>query len=220
MRAKPFASSAALSHLARGDSCTQAQFPYHHVLPMVSSPRGWNQGYSEPCQLLEFPLRGRGELGALPSSWAVVKAEGSPSSSMTEQLRLGSHMVPTSAIPNVSQVVAPHRSCQSQREGVSPGDSTDAAVPLSHLIPGVPHTGSYRWEGSPKGWEPHQDREAGNLNPDPAQAATVRLHLTLAPGIRVASCPALSNSFSYPNSSSGQGGAGFVTEEPVWFPSS
>lgn len=119
------------------------QFPYHRVPPTVSSPRGWNQGYSEPCQLLEFPLRGRGELGALPSSWAVVKAEGSPSSSMTEQLRLGSHMVPTSAIPNVSQVVAPHRSCQSQREGVSPGDSTDAAVPLSHLIPGVPHTGSY-----------------------------------------------------------------------------
>lgn len=31
---------------------------------------------------------------------------------MTEQLLLGSHMVPTSAIPKVSQVVAPHRSCQ------------------------------------------------------------------------------------------------------------
>lgn len=46
----------------------------------------------------------------LPSSWAVVKAEGRPSSSMTEQLLFGSHMVPTSAIPSVSQVVAPQRS--------------------------------------------------------------------------------------------------------------
>lgn len=45
-----------------------------------------------------------------PSSWAVVKAEGKPSSSMTEQLLFGSHMVPTSAIPSVSQVVAPQRS--------------------------------------------------------------------------------------------------------------
>lgn len=45
-----------------------------------------------------------------PSSCAVVKAEGRPSSSMTEQLLLGSHMVPTSAIPRVSQVVAPQRS--------------------------------------------------------------------------------------------------------------
>lgn len=41
-----------------------------------------------------------------------MKADGSPSSSMTEQLLLGSHMVPTSAMPKVSQVVAPHRSCQ------------------------------------------------------------------------------------------------------------
>lgn len=49
------------------------------------------------------------ELG-LPSSWAVVKAEGRPSSSITEQLLLGSHMVPTSAMPRVSQVDAPHRS--------------------------------------------------------------------------------------------------------------
>lgn len=46
----------------------------------------------------------------LPSSWAVVKAVGKPSSSMTEQLLFGSHMVPTSAMPRVSQVVAPHRS--------------------------------------------------------------------------------------------------------------
>lgn len=46
----------------------------------------------------------------IPSSWAVVKAEGKPSSSMTEQLLFGSHMVPTSAIPSVSQVVAPQRS--------------------------------------------------------------------------------------------------------------
>lgn len=46
-----------------------------------------------------------------PSSWAVVKAEGRPSSSITEQLLLGSHMVPTSAMPRVSQVEAPHRSC-------------------------------------------------------------------------------------------------------------
>lgn len=48
----------------------------------------------------------------LPSSWAVVKADGSPSSSITEQLLLGSHIVPTSAMPSVSQVVAPHRSCR------------------------------------------------------------------------------------------------------------
>lgn len=40
----------------------------------------------------------------------MVKAEGRPSSSITEQLRLGSHMVPTSAMPRVSQVEAPHRS--------------------------------------------------------------------------------------------------------------
>lgn len=46
-----------------------------------------------------------------PSSWAVVKAEGRPSSSITEQLLFGSHMVPTSAMPRVSQVEAPHRSC-------------------------------------------------------------------------------------------------------------
>lgn len=53
---------------------------------------------------------------ASPSSWAVVKAEGSPSSSITEQLLLGSHMVPTSAMPSVSQVVAPHRSCPGRGE--------------------------------------------------------------------------------------------------------
>ena len=52
----------------------------------------------------------------IPSSWAVVKAEGSPSSSITEQLLLGSHMVPTSAMPRVSQVVAPHRSCRGRGE--------------------------------------------------------------------------------------------------------
>lgn len=46
-----------------------------------------------------------------PSSWAVVKAEGRPSSSITEQLLFGSHMVPTSAMPRVSQVEAPQRSC-------------------------------------------------------------------------------------------------------------
>lgn len=45
-----------------------------------------------------------------PSSWAVVKADGRPSSSITEQLLFGSHMVPTSAMPRVSQVEAPHRS--------------------------------------------------------------------------------------------------------------
>lgn len=49
--------------------------------------------------------------GCIPSSWAVVKAEGRPSSSITEQLLFGSHMVPTSAMPRVSQVDAPHRSC-------------------------------------------------------------------------------------------------------------
>lgn len=59
----------------------------------------------------EHPVPCRAPRHILPSSWAVVKAEGNPSSSMTEQLRLGSHMVPTSAMPSVSQVVAPHRSC-------------------------------------------------------------------------------------------------------------
>lgn len=46
----------------------------------------------------------------IPSSWAAVKAEGKPSSSITEQLLFGSHIVPTSARPRVSQVEAPQRS--------------------------------------------------------------------------------------------------------------
>lgn len=53
-----------------------------------------------------------------PNSCAVVKAEGRPSSSITEQLLLGSHMVPTSAIPRVSHVVAPHRSCEENNYSV------------------------------------------------------------------------------------------------------
>lgn len=59
----------------------------------------------------------------------------------------------------------------------------------------------------------------GNLNPEPSQAATLCLHLTLAAGMCAASYPAFSNSFSYPSSSSGQGGVGFITEESIWFPS-
>lgn len=65
-----------------------------------------------PSTSPDQPQRHLLSASVLPSSWAVVKAEGSPSSSMTEQLLLGSHMVPTSAMPRVSQVVAPHRSCQ------------------------------------------------------------------------------------------------------------
>lgn len=65
-----------------------------------------------PAQIQVNPRGHLPSSPALPSSWAVVKADGSPSSSMTEQLLLGSHMVPTSAMPRVSQVVAPHRSCQ------------------------------------------------------------------------------------------------------------
>lgn len=52
----------------------------------------------------------------LPNSWAVVKAACKPSSSMTEQLRLGSHTVPTSAIPRVSHVWEPHKSYKETRE--------------------------------------------------------------------------------------------------------
>ena len=93
----------------------------------VTGPRGEKTNV-QPCS--EQPAHTqREQKGALasrppprepciPSSWAVVKAEGSPSSSITEQLLLGSHMVPTSAMPRVSQVVAPHRSC---REGRSRG---------------------------------------------------------------------------------------------------
>lgn len=52
----------------------------------------------------------------LPNSWAVVKAACKPSSSMTEQLLLGSHTVPTSAIPRVSHVWEPHKSYKEPRE--------------------------------------------------------------------------------------------------------
>lgn len=62
---------------------------------------------------------------ALPSSWAVVKADGSPSSSITEQLLLGSHIVPTSAMPSVSQVLAPHRSCRDGGKNKSQPEISD-----------------------------------------------------------------------------------------------
>lgn len=51
----------------------------------------------------------------VPSSWAVVKAACKPSSSMIEQLRFRSQTVPTSAIPRVSHVLAPQRSCKKRQ---------------------------------------------------------------------------------------------------------
>lgn len=115
------------------DQHTQATLPAAslswllHAWPLVERKDKGN----EHRQLLVFLWRG---WGALPSSWAVVKAEGSPSSSMTEQLRLGSHMVPTSAIPSVSQVVAPHRSCRTWGQGVR----TSLGIVVPHPHPGTP----------------------------------------------------------------------------------
>ena len=112
----------------------------------------------------------------IPSSWAVVKAEGSPSSSITEQLLLGSHMVPTSAMPRVSQVVAPHRSCpggEKQRPaGVrdvmwgpveKEGHSTHSQTTGTHHLPARPFvqgvTGCYFWN-EPR---PREEASGGKL---------------------------------------------------------
>lgn len=46
-----------------------------------------------------------------PSSCAAVKAACNPLSSITEQLLFGSHIVPTSATPRVSQLFWPQMSC-------------------------------------------------------------------------------------------------------------
>ncbi|TNN53842.1 hypothetical protein EYF80_035903 [Liparis tanakae] len=75
---------------------------------------------------------------------------------MTEQLLLGSHTVPTSAIPSVSQVVAPQRSWRqaghigSQR--VTTGHNGSHRVTTGHIgsqrvTSG--HIGSHRTSGSP-----------------------------------------------------------------------
>lgn len=104
---------------AEHHKCLQSSLPAGSHAPRWSFPISRHRVLSHLPEQGYFgapgipPGRNR-RAGALPSSWAVVKAEGSPSSSMTEQLRLGSHMVPTSAIPSVSHVVAPHRSCREQ----------------------------------------------------------------------------------------------------------
>lgn len=99
---------------------------------------------------------------------------------------MGSHMVPTSAIPSVSQVVAPHRSCEAQRRGVSPGAGTGITVPHPYPIPGIPRGPDPRLleeERQPKGMGSPPGCGGRKPHPDPAQAATMCLHLTLAPGM-------------------------------------
>lgn len=51
-----------------------------------------------------------------PSSCAAVKPAWRPLSSMTEQLLLGSHIVPTSATPSVLQSFCPQMSCSSKQK--------------------------------------------------------------------------------------------------------
>lgn len=51
-----------------------------------------------------------------PSSCAAVKAACNPLSSITEQLLLGSHIVPTSATPRVSQLFWPQMSCNTKTQ--------------------------------------------------------------------------------------------------------
>lgn len=51
-----------------------------------------------------------------PSSCAAVKAACKPLSSITEQLLLGSHIVPTSATPRVSQLFWPQMSCNTKTQ--------------------------------------------------------------------------------------------------------
>lgn len=78
----------------------------------ASRQQGWGAlGFTSSSQL---QLISRNLISKLqvPSSCAVVKAACKPSSSMIEQLRFRSQTVPTSAIPRVSHVLAPQRSCK------------------------------------------------------------------------------------------------------------
>lgn len=68
-----------------------------------------------------------------------MKADWSPSSSTIAQLRAGSHTVPTSAIPRVSQVETPHRSCGGGAQKTLGADTQISEDPA--------------WSGP--GWSPH-----------------------------------------------------------------
>lgn len=75
-----------------------------------------------------------------PSSWAAVRADCSPSSSTMAQLRSGSQAVPTSAMPRVSHVAAPHRSWVGGEQGWG-GASWSTRHPTSTQTPtGAPLT--------------------------------------------------------------------------------
>jgi len=92
---------------------------------------------------------------------------------------LGSHMVPTSAIPSVSQVVAPHRSYEARRQGVSPRASTGIAGPHAHPIPGTPQGADPRLlgGGSPRDGD-HTRMQRLETSPCPG-LGNISLHLTL-----------------------------------------
>lgn len=74
--------------------------------------QGWGALGFTSSSLLQLISRNLISKLQVPSSWAVVKAACKPSSSMIEQLRFRSQTVPTSAIPRVSHVLAPQRSCK------------------------------------------------------------------------------------------------------------
>lgn len=98
-----------LDLLSRVQACSKTGLC---LLP--TAPGRCRLGFTASSWLQLIPGKGFAKF-QVPNSWAVVKAACKPSSSMIEQLRFRSQTVPTSAIPRVSHVLAPHRSCKKRQ---------------------------------------------------------------------------------------------------------
>lgn len=132
-------------------------------------PGGLGRGWGPCLCVVPSPPR------CSPSSWAAVRADCSPSSSTMAQLRSGSQAVPTSAMPRVSHVVAPHRSwggCTGLRGGV-------LEHPDTHGCPTEPACTLRSW-GHPHGWrgprDPQKPKVSGMRFRGPASTQIPKKH--------------------------------------------